>query len=165
MKTEQSIKHKLCRKQNDNDFVLHMTNAFRGGIFPTYTDYNWVSSCHFFTYHRGQLGDYFAILNSDYVKVAVNSFVQITRELFTRYGIIKTESDNPNTSVLLSVFLWHRILTMGTDRKWEYGCKRNVVFKYDSKQEITIRYKTASILTLIIITYTYNSFFIYSVSL
>lgn len=54
---------------------------------------------------------------------------------------------------------------MGTDRKWEYGCKSNVAFKYDSKQEVTISYKTASILTLIIITYMYTSFFIYSVSL
>jgi len=83
--------------------------------------------------------------------MAVSSFVEITRELFARFGIIKTETDNRNTYVSLSALLRHQLLAMCTERKWDYGCKRNVVFKCDSKQEMTIGYKTASILTLIII--------------
>jgi len=85
--------------------------------------------------------------------VAVNSFVQITRELFARIGIIKTETDNPKTYILLSALVRYQVLTMGTERKWDYVCKRNVVFKCDSKQEMARSYKIASILTLIIITY------------
>jgi hypothetical protein len=90
--------HKISTLQakQEGHSILHMTNAFRHRISPTYLGYSWRCSCHPFTYHRRPLVEWFTTHNSIYFKVVISPFLlkrgDIKQALTCTYwgnGIIK----------------------------------------------------------------------------
>jgi len=42
----------VLQEKQDGGFILYVTNAFRGMVFPTYLGYSWRRSFHLFAYHE-----------------------------------------------------------------------------------------------------------------
>lgn len=63
--------HKISvlQEKQEGGFILYVTNALRGMVFPTCLGHSWRWSFHLFAYHGGPLIEWFTTPNSVELKV------------------------------------------------------------------------------------------------